>query len=248
MDTAEAATILSSMVQFIRTHGNERVHTINKQASDEFTVQKEQYIAEEKERITSEIRERLRKDEINLKIERSKQENVLRIEKMRTINELILKLFKDTRFRIFQLQKQEARMYADLIKNLIVQGLIKLMEPEVHIRCRRSDLKVVQGAIVSAIDEYQQLMKAEVKSLRGKTIPINIIVDEVKFLPEFNERSDNPTDSCLGGIVMHARKGRIVCSNTLDERLTLIQQEAIPQIRNQLFPCLIREPKPDTLS
>ena len=147
---------------------------------------------------------------------------------MRTINELILRLFKDARARIVKLQQQDNRMYADLIKNLIVQGLIKLMEPEVHIRCRKSDLKIVQSSIAKATEEYQQLMKAEVKSLRGKTVPITIIVDEVKFLPEFNERSDNPADSCLGGIVMHARKGRIVCSNTLDERLALIQQEAIP--------------------
>ncbi len=144
MDNAEAATILSSMVSFIRTHGHERVDTINKQASDEFTVQKEQYIAEEKERITAEIKERLRKDEINLKIDRSKQENILRIEKMRTINELILQLFKDARVRIVRQQAQNAKVYAALLKDLIVQGLIKLMEPEVHIRCRKSDLKCVK--------------------------------------------------------------------------------------------------------
>ncbi len=71
-------------------------------------------------------------------------------------------------------------------------------------------------------------MKEEVKSLKGRDVPITIVIDELKFLPEFNEKSDNPSDSCLGGILMHSRKGRIVCSNTLDERLTLIQQEAIP--------------------
>jgi V-type H+-transporting ATPase subunit E len=228
MDNQEAATILSSMVSFIRTHGHERVDTINKQASDEFTGQKEQYIAEEKERITAEIKERLRKDEINLKIDRSKQENLLRIEKMRTINELILQLFKDARVRIVRQQAQNPKVYAGLLKDLIVQGLIKLMEAGVHIRCRRSDLNCVKDVVGRAAEEYKQLMKAEVKSLKGKDVPITIVVDDQKFLPEFNEKSDNPADSCLGGVVMHARKGRIVCSNTLDERLTLIQQEAIP--------------------
>lgn len=86
MNDREASTILNSMVQFIRTHGEERVQTIKKQADDEFTVQKESYIAEEKERITADIRTRLLKDEIQLKIDRSKKENVLRIEKMRTVN------------------------------------------------------------------------------------------------------------------------------------------------------------------
>ena len=40
----------------------------------------------------------------------------------------------------------------------------------------------------------------------------------------------------MGGIVMHAKKGRIVCSNTLDDRLGLCYQEAIPDVRRILFP------------
>ncbi len=66
------------------------------------------------------------------------------------------------------------------------------------------------------------MMKEQVKSLKGKDVQLNLVLDENRFLPEFNERSDNPTDSCMGGVLMHARKGRIVCSNTLDERLALI--------------------------
>jgi len=40
----------------------------------------------------------------------------------------------------------------------------------------------------------------------------------------------------MGGILMHAKKGRIVCSNTLDDRLQLCYGEAIPDIRRTLFP------------
>ena len=47
----------------------------------------------------------------------------------------------------------------------------------------------------------------------------------------------------MGGIVLHAKKGRIVCSNTIDERLQLVYQEAIPQIRSMLFPCFKKERK-----
>ena len=120
MNDRETSAILDSMVQFIRTHGHERVQAINKQASDEFTVQKESYIAEEKERISADFKDRLRKDEINLKIERSKKENVLRIEKMRTVNELILQLFKDARTNIVKKQKNDPKGYAEIIKNLII--------------------------------------------------------------------------------------------------------------------------------
>ena len=119
------------------------------------------------------------------------------------------------------------------------------MEPEVHIRCRRSDHALVEKVLTQAVDEYKALMKREVPRLKDKEIPLTLILDSKKFLPEFNEKSENPLDSCMGGILMHARMGRIVCTNTLDERLQLVNQEAIPLLREQLFPCLVKAPKPE---
>lgn len=49
MNELEADNVLKSMISFIRSHGNERVSAIKKQADDEFTIQKEKYIADEKE-------------------------------------------------------------------------------------------------------------------------------------------------------------------------------------------------------
>ena len=37
---------------------------------------------------------------------------------------------------------------------------------------------------------------------------------------------------------MYAKKNRIVCSQTLDDRMALVYAQAIPQIRAQLFPSL----------
>lgn len=118
---AKMNPILKSMVDFIRTHGHERVQAIEKMAEDEYTVQKENYIAEEKEKIINDYSERLRKDEINLKIERSKKENAMRIERMRTTNTLIQQLFAEARVTISKKITQDKRMYAELIKNLIIQ-------------------------------------------------------------------------------------------------------------------------------
>lgn len=121
MNDIEASSILKSMVQFIRSHGDERVATIMKQADDEFTVQKESYIAEEKERIAAEIKDRLRKDEINLKIEKSKKENAQRIDNMRETNVLIQKLYKEAKVKIVQNQKSQASAYKNMMKDLILQ-------------------------------------------------------------------------------------------------------------------------------
>jgi V-type H+-transporting ATPase subunit E len=154
MNETEASTILKSMVAFIRSHGEERVQMIAKQADDEFTIQKENYITEEKDKIANEFKDRLKKEEINLKIEKSKKENAKRIENMRKTNELIQKLYKEARVTVVKYQKQKPDEYRNLLKNLILQGLIRLMEAEVNIRCRKSDAAIVERVMAEAADEY----------------------------------------------------------------------------------------------
>lgn len=102
------------------------------------------------------------------------------------------------------------------------------MEAEVNIRCRKSDLSVVESVIQEAADEYKALVKKEVKGFKNKEVEVRLVLDTTRFLPEFLEKSVTQTDSCMGGVLLHTRKGRIVCSNTLDERLQLVYQEAIP--------------------
>ena len=154
MNDSEASTILKGMVDFIRSQGEERAAAIYKQADDEFTVQMENYIAEEKDKIEADFKEKIRKDEINLKIEKSKRENAHRIENMRKTNELIQKLYREARVKAVEQQKKRPDEYRALMKNLIIQGLIRLMEPEVHIRCRKSDAAIVERVMEEAAAEY----------------------------------------------------------------------------------------------
>jgi vacuolar-type H+-ATPase subunit E/Vma4 len=93
------------------------------------------------------------------------------------------------------------------------------MEAEVTVKCRKSDEQLVRSIVEPAIEEYKAIMQKEVKAFHGKEVPIRVIIDEKRFLPEYSENEAN--ESCMGGIVLHCRKGRIVCSNTLDERLQL---------------------------
>ena len=68
MNDTEAGKVLASMIQFIKSHGDERVQTIQKQADDEFTIEKEKYIAMEKERLMADYKAKLQQDEIKLRI------------------------------------------------------------------------------------------------------------------------------------------------------------------------------------
>lgn len=105
------------------------------------------------------------------------------------------------------------------------------MEAEVTVKVRKSDLEVLKSVTDPATKEYKKILNDEVIAFKGKDIPLKIIIDEKSFLPEYSPNEGQ--DSCMGGLVLHCRRGRIVCSNTLDERLNLCYQEAIPDIRSK---------------
>lgn len=149
--------------------------------------------------------------ERDLKIQRSKAQNKERITRMKRTNELVESIQNDAGVEMAQRLANDEGTYAALLHKLLVQGLIKLIEPKVTLRCRQSDVGVLSGVIDDAVAEYKEAMLSQVQALEGKDdIPCVVTVDDKNFLYEFN--SEDPTRSCLGGFTMHARKNRIVCS------------------------------------
>ena len=111
------------MIQFIKSHGEERVGTIDRQAEDEFTIQKEKYIAEEKDNLTNFYKGKLAQDEIKLKIQKSAEQNAKRIDKMKTVNSLVEKLYVESKHKLVEKIGNHGS-YKELLKNLMVQVLI----------------------------------------------------------------------------------------------------------------------------
>ena len=68
-------------------------------------------------------------------------------------------------------------------------------------------------------------MKRE--TTRDYACELNIIEDS--FLTDENGRR-------CGGVILYAHNRRIVCSNTLEDRLNQIFESQLPMIRNGLFP------------
>jgi vacuolar-type H+-ATPase subunit E/Vma4 len=85
MNKKQADEILGSMVAFIKQHGIEEVQRIEKAAGDEFTIQKNQYVDEQKKNISETFKNELANEEVRLKIEKSKEQNKARIDRMRVL-------------------------------------------------------------------------------------------------------------------------------------------------------------------
>mmetsp|Transcript_30901 Transcript_30901/g.22481 ORF Transcript_30901/g.22481 Transcript_30901/m.22481 type:complete len:198 (-) Transcript_30901:208-801(-) len=197
------------MIAFIQTHGKERVAEIQKQATDEYTIGKEKQIEADKKRLTENYDAKLQNAEAKLKIEMSAKQNKLRIEKMQIINELVEKLQHDAKRSMVENLKKNPAQYEKLLKDLLMQGLIKLIEADITLRVRKSDLAMVKKIVDPAVAEYKKKMTTQVKACMGRDIPCRIKIDDKNFLPEFDESAEQ---SCMGGFVMYARRNRIVCS------------------------------------
>ena len=95
-----------------------------------------------------------------------------------------------------------------------------MSEATIYIRCRKEDVSVIESVKGSAIKKYQALIVKEVKRfqhLKPTDIPCNIIIDQ-KYLDSVE---DNAVSGVIGGFKIFAKQGRIVCSQTIDDRIDL---------------------------
>lgn len=113
------------------------------------------------------------------------------------------------------------------MKDLIIQGCIKLLEPVVLIKIRKSDLEFVKKLIPEAEREFKSHMAKETGVDKYQT-QIQVIEDE--FID-----SESLSGKCGGVILMNENK-TITCFNTLDSRLQLTYDESLPHLRKILFP------------
>jgi len=173
------------------------------------------------------LQERKKKGSRKKKIERSRKATEARIQKMRERDMIIKQLREEVVLKLVEVSRNPR--YADLIRFLIVQGLMTIAEHRVILQCRQEDLQIVRAQVDAAVKLYQD----SVRQATGVVPKCQIDLSN-EYLPPA-PRPGQPGLSCCGGVVLSACNGTIVCRNTLDSRLDLCFDSLIPQIRGLLF-------------
>lgn len=120
--------------------------------------------------------------------------------------------------------------YGELLRYLMAQGLMTLMENGVTLKVRKEDLHLIKKELPASIQMFQSTMKAST----GVVPSVNVAIDETDFLPPSPKKGVEGA-SCVGGVVLTARNGQIVCRQTLDHRLDIAFDQLKPAIRGTLF-------------
>lgn len=107
------------------------------------------------------------------------------------------------------------------------QSFLKLREVDVSVICRKEDVSLAEEALPEAIKQFKTFSGAELRAA---------ISNKIYLSPALPSGGTSSAHSfCTGGIVVTSHGGRIVCSNTLDDRLSLVYHQRLPQIREMLF-------------
>jgi V-type H+-transporting ATPase subunit E len=143
-----------------------------------FNEQKKCILEEEKKKIDAKFDKEYKDQYIANKIQVSETRNNSNLNKMRKRNDLMESLAKESLSDVKKFAKPDNKKYRDIIKQLILQGMVRLLETVCYIRVRKTDLDFVRKLLPQCEDEFEKLMKKET----NRDYNCSLIVDENEFL------------------------------------------------------------------
>ncbi|CAK8576754.1 unnamed protein product [Lathyrus sativus] len=227
MKDADVSKQIQQMIRFIRQEAEEKANEISVAAEEEFNIEKLQLLEAEKRKIRQEYERKAKQIDVRRKIEYSMQLNASRIKVLQAQDEVVSSM-KDAAKKGLVRISSDKKAYRKLIKEIIIQGLLRMRESSLLLRCRETDRKLVESLLEEAKKEYSE---------KAKVQPPTIVLDDRVYLPPQpkNNAADSHEIFCSGGVVLASDDGKIVLESTLDARLDVIFRQKLPEIRKRLL-------------
>ena len=105
--------------------------------------------------------------------------------------------------------------------------MVKMIEPTLQVKCREGDVKDLKAMTKDLESKYSKFMNESTG--RDEYVCKLHVIDDGNFLTADQDKG-------CGGVMLYTENSKIVCPNTLHNRLDLAFEELLPQIRQGLFP------------
>ncbi|KKK13154.1 hypothetical protein P175DRAFT_0503761 [Aspergillus ochraceoroseus IBT 24754] len=211
----QVAGELRKMTAFIRQEALEKAREIQLKADEEFAIEKSKLVRQETAAIDTLYEKKFKQASMSQQITRSTLANRTRLRVLSARQELLDELFQEARGQISGIATKDAKKYESVLKALILEGLYALNEDKVEIRAKKSDYDAIKKVVGEAEKEFKENV--------GKDVSVSL--DEEEPLSE----------DCAGGVVVIGGQGKIEINNTFEERLRLLEIDALPAVRETLF-------------
>ena len=174
---------LQKMIQYIKQETEKKVNNIKKEADKEANLEKALIIKPEKEKINKKMEKELEEYKTKMKIVQSQKMNKLRLEKLKVKIDCVNSVFEDAKTQLVKKIKNNPEEYKKILKDLLVQGFIRLLDDKINVLCKKEDFELVKSLIDEAKKEFLEKLKKEVKK-SAQIDNLEITLDEKYFLPE----------------------------------------------------------------
>ncbi|KIY47753.1 ATPase, V1/A1 complex, subunit E [Fistulina hepatica ATCC 64428] len=212
MNDDEVLSEMNKMVAFIKQEALEKAREIRVKADEEFAIEKAKLVKQEQQAIDGLFDKKRKGAEISQKIAQSTLTNKSRLKLLQRREEHLQDLFATSRSDVETLASDPSR-YTQFLEGVVLQGYLQVMEPETTVLCRKKDVNIAKTAAVNAAKQYNEIS--------GREVSHKVI--------------GSLSDDSAGGVKLVSGSGRITLDNTLDERLRLLEDRMLPEIRRDLF-------------
>lgn len=204
---------LNKMQAFIRKEAEEKAKEVQLKADQEYEIEKTGIVRNEISNIDSNFEDKLKKASLKQQITKSTIANKMRLKVLSAREESLDAFFEQAKKELKNLSNN-GKKYKPVLHSLILEASLKLLEPEVIVKVTEKDKKLVQSLVDDIAKEYKEVANRDVA----------IVI------------SDETLDKdCAGGVIVTDKAGKIDVDNTLEERLKLLSEEALPAIRLEMF-------------
>ena len=133
---------------------------------------------------------------------------------------LVDQIIEETLSKLKEFANPNNQQYKTLLKNLIVESMVKMLEKQCIIQARQVDSPYITSIIPECEKEFEELMNKETQ----REYKCKLILDE-----------ENTIDNEYGGIKMLSLDKKIILVNDLKSRLLLTKEQCLPKIKSMLF-------------
>jgi V-type H+-transporting ATPase subunit E len=180
------------MTAFINQEAREKAREIEIKADEEFAIEKSKLVRQETDAIDAAYAKKFKQATMSQQITRSTVANKTRLKVLAARQELIDDIFEKAESKLMDQAKKDQGKYGETLKNLILEGMYALDEPDVVVRARKADYDLVKTAIEGASKEFKEAMGHE----------SNATIDEENPVPE----GRYVCSTCDGGPIFSTQK------------------------------------------
>lgn len=211
LDDNEIQSEMNKMVAFISQEAREKAREIQVKADEEFAIEKAKIVRQESLAIDAQFEKKRKQAEVSWKISQSTAINNSRLRILQSRNDHLETLFDEANKRVMELSAGDR--YKDALVNLILEVLLKLLSADITLSHRPKDTELVEKSAQEAQKRYKDIAGRE---------------SNISFDPSLSD--DSP-----GGVIGTSMGGRIKVDNTLEERLRILEEKMLPELRHDLF-------------